>query len=173
MVCSITGKLSICLLCPFSDHVLSSGTSSSDTTFFSPAVSLSRGRGVHVSLQPIFHRPVSSFISSGSDTFGDDIDDLLCLLAIELVRSYSYSLTWSSLLCTSQVSLLFIFLQAHVVFDFAFNSSHLLRQTFIGEYLPSRRATNRRATYTLKHPGYWCIRVWKVAPSWRRGQADA
>ena len=35
------------------------------------------------------------------------------------------------------------------------------------------RTTNRCATYVLKHPGYWCIRVWKVAPSRGRGQADA
>jgi len=82
--------------------------------FFSPTFSSSRGRGVHVSLQPIFHRPVSSLIFSGINTFGGDIGDLLCLLAIELVRCYSYSLTLSPLLCTP-VSLLFISLQAHVV----------------------------------------------------------
>ncbi|EDR02122.1 uncharacterized protein LACBIDRAFT_310042 [Laccaria bicolor S238N-H82] len=35
------------------------------------------------------------------------------------------------------------------------------------------RTTNRCATYALKHPGYWCIRVWKAAPSRECGQADA
>ncbi|KIJ97371.1 hypothetical protein K443DRAFT_253851 [Laccaria amethystina LaAM-08-1] len=35
------------------------------------------------------------------------------------------------------------------------------------------RTTNRCTTYVLKHPGYWCIRVWKVAPSRGCGQADA
>ena len=34
------------------------------------------------------------------------------------------------------------------------------------------RTTNRHTTHVLKHPGYCCIWVWKVAPSRGRGQAD-